>query len=81
MQPFTNNANEDIEESEGNKYLTLIPNDESKSKPKNCKEIWIKTKDITRSTNSNSDNYDKKHTDIKFNSNSNLPLKKKTRIV
>ena len=47
-------ANGYIKESNGKK-LTLIPNDENKDIMKKYEEIWIKIKDLIRSTNNNSD--------------------------
>ena len=58
----------------GNKYLTLVPTDESKE-TKN-KEIWNKFRDLIRSITKKSDNYDEKYMKIKFNSDDNLTLKK-----
>ena len=58
----------------GNKYLTLVPTDESKE-TKN-KEIWNKFRDHIRSITKKSDNYDEKYMKIKFNSDDNLTLEK-----
>ena len=41
-----NNANGRIEESNGNKYLTLIPTDKSKGMFKKYEKIWSKVKII-----------------------------------
>ena len=51
------NINGYIEESNGNKYLTLVLADESKDKLENYEEIYSKIKDLIRSTNNNSDDY------------------------
>ena len=52
----------------GNKYLTLVPTNESKEKRKTYEELWSKIWDLIRSITKNSDNYDKKYMNIKFNS-------------
>ena len=70
-------ANGYIKESDGNKYLTLIPSDERQDKPKKYEEIWSKINDLIRSTNNNSE---EKYMKIKFNSNEDLPLKNKNKI-
>ena len=49
-----NNKNGYIEESNRNKYVTLIPTDESKDKLETYEEICSKIKDLIRSTNNNS---------------------------
>ena len=49
-----NNKNGYIEESNRNKYVTLIPTDESKDKLEKYEEICSKIKDLIRSTNNNS---------------------------
>ena len=32
----------------GNKYLTLVPTNESKQKLKQCEELWIKIRDLIK---------------------------------
>ena len=62
VKPFkviVNNANAYIKECNGNKYLVLVPADESKNKLKKYEEIWSKIKDLNGSANNNSDHYDK----------------------
>ena len=44
-----------FEEINGNKYLTLVPTNESKEKNKKCEELHIKIKDLIRSVTINSD--------------------------
>ena len=63
--------NEYCEEINGNKYLTLVPTNESKEK--------IKNMDLIRSTTKYSDNYnyDEKYMKIKFNSDIELLLNKR----
>ena len=65
-----------IEEKNGNKYLALVPIDESKDTLKKHEELWNKIRDFKKSTTTNSHNYDEKYMKIKFNSNDDLPLKK-----
>ena len=63
-------------EINGNKYLTLVPTNESKEKLKEYEELWIKIRDLIRSITKISDNYDGKYMEIKFNSDDELPLNK-----
>ena len=58
-----------------NKYLTLVPTNESKEKIKKY-EKWSRIKDLIRSINENSDDYDEKYMKIKFNSDDWLTLNK-----
>ena len=44
----------------GNKYLTLVPTDESKEKIKKYQELQIKIRDLMRSVTKKSDDYDEK---------------------
>ena len=60
----------------GNKYLTLVPTNESKEKIKKNEEIWDKIRDLIRSVNKKSDDYDGKYMKINFNSDDGLPLNK-----
>ena len=69
-------ANEYFEEINGNKYLRLAPINETKKKIKKYEERWIKIKDLIRSITKNSDDYDEKYIEIKFNSDNELPLNK-----
>ena len=48
-----------FEEMNGNKYLTLVPTNESKEKIKRYGELWSKIKDLIRSITKNSDDFDK----------------------
>ena len=56
-----NRINGYFEEINGNRYLTLVPTTESKGKTKKYEEMWIKIKDLIRSTNKKSDDYDEKY--------------------
>ena len=69
-----------FEEISGIKYLTLVPNNESKEKIKKYEELWSKIRDLSRSITKNSDDYDEKYMKIKFNSNDELPLNKTTEL-
>ena len=54
-----NGIHDYIKESNRNKYLTLVPTDESIDTSKKYEELWSKMKDLIRSITNNSDNYDK----------------------
>ena len=56
-----------FEEINRNKYLTLVPTNESKVKIKKYEELWTKIRNLIRSITKNSDHYDEKHMKIKFN--------------
>ena len=72
-----NKINGYIEERNGNKYLTIVLNAESKDKLKKYEELWIKIRDLIRSITNNPDDSDEKYMNIKFNPDDNLPLKKR----
>ena len=66
-----------FEEINRNKYLTLVPTNESKEKFfKNV--LWIKIRDLIWLITKNSDDYDydEKYTKIRFHSDDELPLNK-----
>ena len=65
-----------FEEINGNKYLTLVPTNESKERIKKYDELWTKIRDLIRSITKISDDCDEKHMKIKFNSDNELPLNK-----
>ena len=71
-----NKINGYIEESNENKYLTLVPTDESIYILEKYEEPWTKQKNLIRSKSNNSDIYDEKYMKNKFNSDDNLLLKK-----
>ena len=73
-------GNEYFDEINGNKYLTLVPTNESKENIKQYEELWSKIRDLIKLINKNWDNYDKKHMKIKFNSDHELPLNKMIQI-
>ena len=55
-----------------NKYLTLVPTNESKEKSKSNEKLWSKTTDLIRLVTQNWDGYDEKYMKIKFNSDDEL---------
>ena len=65
-----------FEESNGNKYLTLIANDESEDILKKFEELWTKIRDLVRWKTNNLDNYNEKIMKTKFNLDDDLPLSK-----
>ena len=72
--------NEYFEEINGNKYLTLVPTNESKEKIEKEEKLWIKIRDFIRSVIKNLDDSDEKCMKIKFNSDGELPLNKMIKI-
>ena len=69
-----------LKEINGNKYLTVVPTDESKENIKKCEELWSKIRDLIRSATKNSANCDEKYMKIKINSDNKLPLNKTLKI-
>ena len=65
-----------FEEIDKNKYLTLVPTNESKEKIKKYAEMWSKIRDLVRSITKTSDDYDEKFMNIKFFLDDELPLNK-----
>ena len=65
-----------FEEVSGNKYFTLVPNNENKEIIKKDEELCSKIKDQIRTKIRNSVDYDEKNIQIKFNSDDYLPLTK-----
>ena len=65
-----------FEKINGNKYLTLVPTNESREKIKKYEELWSKIRDLIRPIIKNPDDYDEKNLKIKFNSDDKLPLNK-----
>ena len=63
-------------EINGNKYLTVVPTNESKEKIKKYEELWIKVRDLIRSVTKKPNDYDEKYIKIKFYSDDELPLNK-----
>ena len=67
-----------FEEIKRNRYLTLVPTNESKEKIKKYEDLWIKLRDFIRSLTKYYDDYDydEKYIQIKFDSDDELPLNK-----
>ena len=59
-----------------NKYLTLVPTNESKTKTYEYEELRSKIRDLIRSITKPSDDYDEKYMKIKFDSDEELPVNK-----
>ena len=70
-----------IEESNGKKYLTLVPTDKNKYIRKIYKKLRTKIKDCIGSRTNKSDDYDEKYMKIIFNSDYDLPLKKTLKLL
>ena len=75
-----NKTNGYFEEINGNRYLTLVPTDESKDKIKKYEELEVKIRDLIKSVTKKSDDYDKKYMRIKFDTDDQLPLNKTIKI-
>ena len=63
-------------EINGNKYLTLVPTNESKEEIKRHEDVRSKIWDLISLIIRNLDSYNEKYMKIKFNSDEKLPLKK-----
>ena len=63
-----NKLNGYFEEINGNKYLTLVPTNESKEKIKKYEELWIKIRDLISLVTKKSNDYDEKYIKLKFDS-------------
>ena len=71
-----NKVNGYFEEINGNKYLTLVPTNESKEIIKKYEELWSKIRNLIWSITKKSDDDNEKYMKIKFNSVDDLPLNK-----
>ena len=58
------------------KNLIKVSTNESKEEIKEYEERWDKIRDLIRSINKNSDDYDERYMKINFNSDDELPLNK-----
>ena len=79
VNPFhliINKVNGFFKKINGNKYLTLVPTNETKENIKKYEELWSKIRDLIRSITKKSDGFDEKYMTIKFNSEDKLPLNK-----
>ena len=65
-----------IKESNGNKYLNFTSTDKNKEVLGKCTELWDKIKNLIKTINDKSVDFDEKYTKIKLNSDDNLPLNK-----
>ena len=57
---------DNLKKTNGNKYLMLVPTNESKEKIKKYEELWIRIRDLIRWITQSSDDYDEKYLKIKF---------------
>ena len=72
-----NKMNGYFEEIDGNKYLTLVPTNESKEKINKYVELCrIKIRDLIRLVSKKSDDYDEKFIKIRLYLDDKLPLNK-----
>ena len=69
-------VNRFFEEINRNKYLTLVPTNESKEEIKRYEELCSKIRDLIRSITKILDDYGERYMKIKFNSDDELPLNK-----
>ena len=65
-----------FEEINKNKYLTLVPTNESKEMKKKYEELWSKIRDLIGSVTKDSDDYNENYIKIKCNLDDKLPLNK-----
>ena len=65
-----------FEEINKNKYLLLVPTNETKEKIRKYEEFWSKIRDLIGSLTKNSDDYDEKYMKIKLNLGDYLLLNK-----
>ena len=61
--------------------VKLVPTNENKEKIKKHGELWSKIGNLIRLITKNSDDYDEKFMEIKFNSDNELPLSKTIEIL
>ena len=66
-----------FEEKNGNKYLTLDSTDKNKELLKKYAELWDGIKISIENVNNKLSEHEKKFMKIKFNSDNDLPFKKK----
>ena len=80
LQLMFNKINAYLEETNGNKYLMLVPTNESKDKIKKYEELWTNIRDLIKSVIIESDEYDEKQMRIKFDTDDKLPPNKTIKI-
>ena len=76
LQLIINKVNGYFEETNTNKYLTLVFVNDSKEKIEKYKELWIKIRDLIRSITENVDGCDEEYIETRFNSDNELYLNK-----
>ena len=69
-----NKVNGYFEEINKNKYLMLVPTNESKEIKNKYEYLWSKIRDLISSITKNSHDYDEKYMKIKFNFGDELPI-------
>ena len=69
-----NKVNEYFEEINGNKYLMIVPTNESEENIKKYEELRIKIRYLINSVTEKSNDYDKKYMRIKSDTDDKLPL-------
>ena len=74
-------VNRYFEQINKSNYLTLVSTNESNEKIKKYEELWSKIRDLIRSINKNSHEFDEKYMKIKLNSDDDLPLNKTIEII
>ena len=77
---FIDKINGQAKESNRNKYLMLVPTDESKDILEKYEKLWNKIRGLVRSKINNSDSQIEKYMKMKFISNDGLTLKKTCQI-
>ena len=75
MYRIINKVDGYIKESNGNKYLILVSNDENKETLKKYTELWDRIKNLIKKKDKPGE-YEKYFMKIKFNSDDNLPFNK-----
>ena len=65
-----------FQEVNKSKYLTLVPAEDSKEEIEKYEELWSKIRDLIKSINKSSDDYNGRYMKITFNSDDELPLNK-----
>ena len=65
-----------FDEINNNKYLRIVPTNESKKIIKKYEDQWSKIRDLIRPLTKNSNDYDEKDMKIKFDLDDDLPVNK-----
>ena len=77
---MVNKIHGSFKEENRNKYLALVPTNESQEKVKTYEELWIKIRNSIGSITKKSDDFDEKYIKIEFDSDDNFPLSKTIKI-